>query len=80
MTDHSQSLHLVKASSLKQVPMAVSEKEVGQTIIDPEMVDDYTSQAKLLQEFTNISTVSKAWMFDSNSGMSVLIIAGCLEF
>lgn len=33
--------------------------------------EEYTSQSKLLQEFTEIPTIDKAWTFTSSSGMTV---------
>lgn len=32
--------------------------------------EDYTSQSKLLQEFTNICNIDKAWIFQSEKGMA----------
>ena len=38
------------------------------------MEEEYASMSKLLQEFTNIPTIDKAWTFESESG----IVASCL--
>lgn len=32
--------------------------------------EDYASQSKLLQEFTNICNIDKAWIFQSENGMT----------
>ncbi|ERN01459.1 acylamino-acid-releasing enzyme 1 isoform X1 [Amborella trichopoda] len=37
---------------------------------DESSTDEYASQAKLLQEFTNVSTINKAWVFSSSDGAS----------
>ncbi|KAG6537699.1 hypothetical protein ZIOFF_002794 [Zingiber officinale] len=35
--------------------------------IDPANADEYASQSKLLQEFTNVPTIDKAWIFKSGN-------------
>lgn len=54
-----------------QVPRAVSEKEMPPGV-DATTEEEYASQAKLLQEFSNIPTINKAWIFKSDSGMDFL--------
>lgn len=39
--------------------------------LDKHFDEDYRDQAKLLQEFCNMSTVDKAWIFNSCNGMSL---------
>ncbi|XP_022138559.1 acylamino-acid-releasing enzyme isoform X3 [Momordica charantia] len=39
--------------------------------VDPETEGEYAEQSKLLQEFTTIPNIDKAWMFKSDSGDSV---------
>lgn len=46
------------SGSLKEAPLGV----------DMENEDEYVSQSKLLQQFTNICSIDKAWMFSSCSG------------
>lgn len=38
--------------------------------LDPITEEEYTSQSNLLEEFTNISNIDKAWSFKSGSGMN----------
>lgn len=45
----------------------VKELPVG---IDATTEEEYASQSQLLQEFTNISAIDKAWVFNPGSGMS----------
>ncbi|XP_072978662.1 acylamino-acid-releasing enzyme 1 [Typha angustifolia] len=54
------------SSSAMQVSEVVSEKEIPLGM-EPTMLDEYASQAKLLQEFTKIPSVDKAWIFKSDS-------------
>ncbi|XP_020244882.1 acylamino-acid-releasing enzyme 1-like isoform X2 [Asparagus officinalis] len=44
------------------VPMLSKESPMG---VDATTVEEYASQAKLLQEFSNIPTINKAWIFKS---------------
>ncbi|XP_057960226.1 acylamino-acid-releasing enzyme isoform X2 [Malania oleifera] len=46
------------ASPLKEVPLGL---EIA-------VEEEYASQSKLLQEFTNISSIDKAWIFKSDGG------------
>nr|XP_019709014.1 acylamino-acid-releasing enzyme 1 isoform X1 [Elaeis guineensis] len=56
----------LSTSSAMQVPGAVSEK--GMPLgIDAATEEEYASQAKLLQEFSNIPIIDKAWIFKSDS-------------
>lgn len=55
---------------------AVSSKEIPLGI-DPTTEEVYASQSKLLQEFASISSIDKAWVFTSDSGMpSILLFYG----
>lgn len=47
---------------------AVSPKEMPRSI-DATTEHEYASQANLLQEFTNFSTIKKAWTFKCDKGM-----------
>ena len=47
-----------KAGSVKEFPVG----------LDEATEEEYASQSKLLQEFTSISSVEKAWSFKSDSG------------
>lgn len=50
-----------KVNQVKDLPLG----------LDPTTEDEYNSQSKLLQEFTNISSIDKAWTFKSGgSGMN----------
>lgn len=44
--------------------------------VDPETEGEYAEQSKLLQEFTTIPNIDKAWMFKSDSGMVAVVYAG----
>ncbi|XP_038972532.1 acylamino-acid-releasing enzyme 1 isoform X3 [Phoenix dactylifera] len=55
----------LSTSSAMQVPGAVSEKEMPLGI-DATIEAEYASQAKLLQEFSNIPSIDKAWIFKSD--------------
>ncbi|MBA0651675.1 hypothetical protein Goklo_018981, partial [Gossypium klotzschianum] len=48
-----------KAGTVKELPVG----------IDEATEEEYASQSKLLQEFTNISSIDKAWVFKSESGI-----------
>ncbi|KAG8658648.1 acylamino-acid-releasing enzyme isoform X2 [Manihot esculenta] len=48
-----------KDASPKELPLG----------LDASTEEEYASQSKLLQEFTSISSIDKAWTFKSNSGM-----------
>ena len=50
-------------------PAADLPKEMTHSI-DATTEDEYASQAKLLQEFTNLSSIKKAWTFKCNNGMA----------
>jgi hypothetical protein len=39
--------------------------------MDAVMSDEYSSQCKLLQEFTNVPSIDNAWVFKTNSGTNV---------
>lgn len=39
--------------------------------LDPNTEEEYASLSKLLQEFTSISSIDKAWTFKSNTGMDM---------
>lgn len=43
--------------------------------IDPTTEEEYAEQSKLLQEFTKIPNVDKAWTFKSDSGMIAVVYA-----
>lgn len=47
-----------QSSSTKELPAG----------LDAAMEEEYASQSVLLKEFTNISTIDKAWTFKSNVG------------
>lgn len=47
-----------KACSVKELPVG----------LDEATEEEYASQSKLLQEFTSISSIDKAWIFKSDSG------------
>ena len=49
-----------KVNSVKDLPIG----------LDPTTEEEYSSQSKLLQEFTNISSIDKAWTFKSENGMN----------
>lgn len=49
-----------KDASPKELPLG----------LDASTEEEYASQSKLLQEFTSISSIDKAWTFKSNSGMT----------
>ncbi|XP_068634296.1 acylamino-acid-releasing enzyme 1 isoform X2 [Aristolochia californica] len=53
-----------KGSSVAALPKQMPLK------MDPAMEEEYTSQSKLLQDFTNFPTINKAWIFNSDSGNS----------
>jgi len=36
--------------------------------LDPTTEEEYATQSKLLQEFINIPSIDKAWIFNSDSG------------
>lgn len=59
----------LSSSSTMQVPGAVLEKKmpIG---IDETTEEEYVSQAKLLQEFSNIPSIDKAWILKSDSANS----------
>lgn len=40
--------------------------------IDATTEDEYSSQARLLKEFTNIPSIDKAWIFNSDTGVCFL--------
>ncbi|XP_021822050.1 acylamino-acid-releasing enzyme-like isoform X4 [Prunus avium] len=48
-----------KAGPLKELPLG----------IDATTEEEYASQSRLLQEFTSISSIDKAWIFKSDSGI-----------
>ncbi|TYH03977.1 hypothetical protein ES288_A09G262100v1 [Gossypium darwinii] len=48
-----------KAGTVKELPVG----------LDEATEEEYASQCKLLQEFTNISSIDKAWVFKSESGI-----------
>lgn len=47
-----------KAGTAKELPVG----------LDEATEEEYASQSKLLQEFTNIRSIDKAWVFKSESG------------
>lgn len=49
-----------KAGPTKEMPLG----------LDAAMEEEYTSQSKLLQEFSSISNIDKAWIFKSDGGMT----------
>jgi acylaminoacyl-peptidase len=49
-----------KAGPIKEMPLG----------LDATMEEEYASQSKLLQEFTSISNIDKAWIFKSDGGMA----------
>ncbi|GMY27281.1 acylamino-acid-releasing enzyme isoform X1 [Fagus crenata] len=48
-----------KAGPIKEMPLG----------LDSAIEDEYASQSKLLQEFTSISNIDKAWIFKSDDGI-----------
>jgi hypothetical protein len=48
-----------KAGPIKEMPLG----------LDSAIEDEYASQSKLLQEFTSIPNIDKAWIFKSDDGM-----------
>ncbi|KAJ8627118.1 hypothetical protein MRB53_020425 [Persea americana] len=60
-------------SSAMEPPAAVLPKEMTHSM-DATTEDEYASQAKLLQEFTNLSSIKKAWTFKCNNGNSSQIM------
>ncbi|KAE8728184.1 Acylaminoacyl-peptidase-related isoform 2 [Hibiscus syriacus] len=48
-----------KAGPVKELPVG----------LDEDTEEEYASQSKLLQEFTSISTIDKAWVFKSERGL-----------
>ncbi|XP_062168533.1 acylamino-acid-releasing enzyme-like isoform X2 [Alnus glutinosa] len=48
-----------KAGPIKEMPLG----------LDATMEEEYASQSKLLQEFTSISNIDKAWIFKSDGGI-----------
>lgn len=56
------------ADTVKEMPLGVDEK----------IEEEYASQSKLLQEFINISSIDKAWVLKSDSGMSAYLSAPCM--
>ncbi|XP_058105448.1 acylamino-acid-releasing enzyme isoform X2 [Magnolia sinica] len=55
--------------SAMEVPASVSPKQMPKGI-DATTEEEYASQSKLLQEFTNFSSIDKAWIFKSDNGNS----------
>ncbi|KDP40266.1 hypothetical protein JCGZ_02264 [Jatropha curcas] len=51
------------------IPAMDASKDVLPLGIDASTVEEYASQSKLLQEFTSISSIDKAWTFKCTSGM-----------
>lgn len=47
-----------KAGSVKELPLG----------LDATTEEEYTLQSKLLEEFTSISSIDKAWIFKSDNG------------
>lgn len=43
--------------------------------IDPTTEEEYAEQSKLLQEFSKIPNIDKAWTFKSDSGMIAVVYA-----
>lgn len=50
---------------------ALSEKDMPLGL-DADTVEEYSSQSKLLLEFTKMPTVNKAWVFKSDNGTELL--------
>lgn len=50
---------------------ALSEKDMPLGL-DAATVEEYSSQSKLLLEFTKMPTINKAWVFKSDSGTESL--------
>lgn len=55
-----------------QADMAMQEKECT-VAIDATTVEEYASQAKLLQEFVNLPSINKAWILKSENGVPLWI-------
>ncbi|XP_042386087.1 acylamino-acid-releasing enzyme 1-like isoform X1 [Zingiber officinale] len=53
--------------SVSSSAQAIFAKEMSSVAIDPANADEYASQSKLLQEFTNVPTIDKAWIFKSGN-------------
>lgn len=53
----------VGASSPKEFPLG----------LDASFEEEYTAQSSLLQDFTSIPTIDKAWTFTSDGGMISLL-------
>lgn len=51
-----------KDGPLKEMPLG----------IDAATEEEYASQSRLLQEFTSLSSIDKAWVFKSDSGTNSL--------
>lgn len=63
------------------VPGANSVKENGEMPwgVDEATEGEYASQSELLQEFTSISTIDKAWTFKPENGMVMFLCVVCLD-
>lgn len=46
-------------------------------VVDADTQEEYASLSKLLQEFTNIPTIDKAWTFKSENGIANFIVPNC---
>lgn len=53
-----------------QASESVLEKEKP-VAIDEATSEEYASQSKLLQEFTNMPSIDKAWVFTSDKGIKI---------
>ncbi|KAK1295965.1 hypothetical protein QJS10_CPB15g01914 [Acorus calamus] len=63
---------MTRAMQTDEVPPA-REIPLG---LDATMEDEYASQAKLLKEFTNVPTINKGWIFNSDSGKQAMFSVG----
>lgn len=61
-------MNSVGASSPKKVPLG----------LDASFEEEYSSQSSLLQDFTSIPTIDKAWTFTSDGGMISLLICSLI--
>ncbi|KAK1310771.1 hypothetical protein QJS10_CPA08g00238 [Acorus calamus] len=59
-------MQMDEVHSAKEIPLG----------LDATMEDEYASQAKLLKEFTNVPTINKGWIFNSDSGKQAMFSVG----
>ena len=59
-----------KAGTVKELPVG----------LDEATEEEYASQSKLLQDFTSISSIDKAWSFKSDSGRMAKVLYLSLSY